>query len=69
MRKPGSVQRLEELGRVRLSESFFMRGLLYSEVANFYGVPWCSWGQKATGTLQTSQNIPSLGGVAAGRGG
>jgi hypothetical protein len=30
---------LEELGRVRLSNSFFMRDFLYSEIANFYGVP------------------------------
>jgi hypothetical protein len=39
MRKPGSVISLEELGRVRLSDSFFMRDFLYSEIANFYGMP------------------------------
>jgi hypothetical protein len=39
MRVPGSVSGLEELGRVRLSASFFMRDFLYSEVANFYGMP------------------------------
>jgi hypothetical protein len=39
MRKPASVKSLEELGRVRLSNSFFMRDFLYSEVANFYGIP------------------------------
>ena len=39
MRRPGSVQSLEELGRVRLSKSFFMRDFLYSEIANFYGIP------------------------------
>ncbi len=39
MRKPGSVKSLEELGRVRLSPSFFMRDFLYSEIANFYGIP------------------------------
>ena len=39
MRKPGSVSSLEELGRVRLSENFFMRDMLYSEIANFYGIP------------------------------
>lgn len=39
MRKPGSVKSLENLGRVRLSENFFLRDFLYSEVANFYGVP------------------------------
>lgn len=38
MRKPGSVRALEELGRVRLSPSFFMRDFLHSEVANFYGL-------------------------------
>jgi hypothetical protein len=30
---------LEELGRVRLSPNFFMRDFLYSEIADFYGVP------------------------------
>jgi hypothetical protein len=38
MRKPKSVRALEELGRVRLSENFFMRDFLYSEIANFYGI-------------------------------
>jgi len=39
MKKPGSVKSLEDLGRVRLSNSFFMRDFLYSEVANNYGMP------------------------------
>ncbi|MAF27671.1 MAG: peptidase M15 [Croceicoccus sp.] len=39
MRRPGSVSSLEDLGRVRLSENFFMRDMLYSEIANFYGIP------------------------------
>jgi hypothetical protein len=39
MKKPASVKALEELGRVRLSEHFFMRDFLYSEVSNFYGIP------------------------------
>lgn len=39
MKRPGSVAALEELGRVRLSENFFMRDMLYSEIANFYGMP------------------------------
>ena len=30
---------LEELGRVRLSDSFFMRDMLYSEISNFYSIP------------------------------
>jgi hypothetical protein len=38
MRKPQSVRALEELGRVRLSQNFFMRDFLYSEIANFYGL-------------------------------
>ena len=38
-KRPGSVLALEELGRVRLSPSFFMRDFLYSEIANFYGIP------------------------------
>lgn len=33
-----SVSDLTELGRVRLSENFFMREMLYSEVANFHGL-------------------------------
>ena len=38
MRVPKSVEALEDLGRVRLSRSFYMREFLYSEIANFYGV-------------------------------
>ena len=38
MDKPNSVAALTELGRVRLSEHFFMRDMLYSEVANFHGL-------------------------------
>src|SRR5688572_1517444 len=39
MRRPRSVKALEDLGRVRLSPSFFMRDFLHSEIASFYGVP------------------------------
>ncbi len=39
MRRPQSVDSLESLGRVRLSRNFFMRDFMYSEIANFYGVP------------------------------
>jgi hypothetical protein len=38
MKKPSSVKTLEELGRVRLSPSFFMRDFLYSEIAAVYGL-------------------------------
>lgn len=34
-----SVQDLTDLGRVQLSKHFFMREMLYSEVANFHGMP------------------------------
>ena len=30
---------MEDLGRIRLSPSFFMRDFLYSEIANFCGIP------------------------------
>lgn len=39
MKKPESVAALDELGRVRLSKSFFMREFLYSEVANLHRIP------------------------------
>ena len=39
MYKPTSVDTLNKLGRVRLSPHFFMREMLYSEVANFHGMP------------------------------
>lgn len=39
MRRPGSMKALEDLGRVRLSKSFFMRDFLYSEIANWHGIP------------------------------
>lgn len=38
MRKPASVKALEEFGRVRLSQNFFMRDFLYSEIGNFHGI-------------------------------
>lgn len=37
MRKPASVKALESLGRVRLSENFFLRDFLYSEIAVING--------------------------------
>lgn len=39
MRTPRSMGGLEEFGRVRLSRSFFMRDFLYSEIADFHGIP------------------------------
>ncbi len=39
MRRPGSMRGLEELGRVRLSANFFLRDFLYSEIADFHGIP------------------------------
>ena len=39
MTKLDSVADLTEYGRVQLSEHFFMRDMLYSEVANFHGMP------------------------------
>lgn len=38
MRRPGSMWSLETLGRVRLSEHFYMREFLYSEIANFHQI-------------------------------
>ena len=38
MRKPTSVETLTELGRVRLSKSFFMRDMLHSEIAQIHGL-------------------------------
>ena len=38
MRKPRSVATLTELGRVRLSNSFFMRDMLHSEIAQVHGL-------------------------------
>jgi hypothetical protein len=38
MRKPSSVEKLEELGRIRLSSSFFMRDFLYSDIAAIHGL-------------------------------
>lgn len=39
MKKPNNVSALEELGRVKLSKSFFLRDFLYSEIANMHGIP------------------------------
>lgn len=38
MKKPNSVESLEELGRVRLSQSFYMRDFLFSDIATIYGL-------------------------------
>lgn len=38
IRKPTTVEALTELGRVRLSKSFFMRDMLYSEIAQVHGL-------------------------------
>jgi hypothetical protein len=38
VRTPKSVKGAEDLGRVRLSETFFMRDFLYSEIANIHGM-------------------------------
>ena len=37
-KKPTTVQALTELGRVRLSKSFFMRDMLHSEIAQVHGL-------------------------------
>lgn len=39
MKPPKTVKALEELGRVRLSDSFFMRDFLYSEISQIEGIP------------------------------
>ncbi|WP_172961031.1 hypothetical protein [Oceaniglobus roseus] len=39
MRAVSSFAMLEKLGRVRLSRHFHMREFLYSEIANFHGIP------------------------------
>jgi len=33
------MKALEELGRVRLSQNFYMRDFLYSEISSHYGIP------------------------------
>jgi hypothetical protein len=38
MKKPATVAALTELGRVRLSKSFFMRDMLHSEIAQVHGL-------------------------------
>jgi hypothetical protein len=38
MRRPRTVDALTSLGRVRLSDNFFMRDFLHSEIAEIYGI-------------------------------
>lgn len=38
MRRPASVRSLEDLGRVRLSRSFFLRDFLFSDIAAIHGL-------------------------------
>ena len=39
MKSPKTVKSLEDLGRIRLSDSFFMRDFLYSEISQIEGIP------------------------------
>jgi len=39
VRAQSTIRRLEDLGRVRLSSSFFFRDFLFSEIAGFVGIP------------------------------
>ena len=39
MRKPTSVATLNDLGRIRLSKTFFMRDFLFSDIAAIHGLP------------------------------
>ena len=39
MKTPGSMKALEDLGRVRLSQNFFLRDFLHSEISDFYRIP------------------------------
>ena len=39
MKSPKTVKALEELGRERLSDSFFLRDFLYSEISQIEGMP------------------------------
>lgn len=38
MKSPQTVKSLEELGRIRLSKSFFMRDFLFSDIASIHGL-------------------------------
>ncbi|MDO9417779.1 hypothetical protein [Pararhizobium sp.] len=38
MNKPGSMRGLETLGRTRLSQNFYFRDFLHSEIGSFYGI-------------------------------
>ena len=49
MRKPTSVEMLDKLGRVRLSEHFFMRDMLHSEIAFLFSPS--SGGRDASASL------------------
>ena len=39
MRAINSLNALEDLGRIKLSDHYFMRDFLYSEISNFHGIP------------------------------
>jgi hypothetical protein len=39
MKKPATMKSLEDLGRVQLSKTFYMRDFLHSEISNFYRIP------------------------------
>lgn len=39
MKKINSINSLDEFGRTQLSNNYFMRDFLYSEISNYYGIP------------------------------
>jgi hypothetical protein len=39
MKKAANIKAVEGFGRVRFSESFFLRDFLHSEIADFFGIP------------------------------
>jgi hypothetical protein len=59
MRKPLSVRSLEQLGRVRLSSSFFMRDFLHSEIADLHGIPNTPDDRSCSGLPGPLRNAPS----------
>lgn len=53
-----TLAELTTLGRRRLSQNFFMRDMLYSEVGNFYGVP--NLPDDATLALEAGEKLAQL---------
>ena len=65
MKKPQTVAKLSELGRVQLSKSFYMRDFLYSDIAAIHGHQIIHRPFRSAGADDQPGRTTEIAGVAA----